>query len=130
MIDGIEPFYQQIADSIRESINASWETATIEVIFFPQSSEYVGEWFSSGTARPTGFGVDLKAMRAFRGLRELFRKSGNRLWCRAVFEMRSAGQFKMNWGYDDCDENGFARFDEQKQAERLRQIRMRQGQSS
>jgi hypothetical protein len=130
MIDGIEPFYQQIAESIQESINDHWEAATIEVIFFPQSSDYVGEWFSPGTARPTGFSVDLKAMRAFRGLRELFRKSGKRLWCRALFELRSNGQFKMSWGYDDCDENGFARFDEKEQAERLKQIRIRQGQSS
>ncbi|HWE95791.1 MAG TPA: immunity protein YezG family protein [Tepidisphaeraceae bacterium] len=130
MIEGIEPFYQQIGESIQGAISEPWQRAAVEAIFFPQSSKYLGEYFTAENAPPKGFPVDLKVIQSFRGLRELFKNAGKPLWCRARFELHSDGKFTMNWGYDDCDENGFAPFDEAKESERMRQARMRQGLAS
>jgi len=127
MIDGIEPFYRQIAEAIQEAISEPWQTAVVEAVFFSQSSNYVGEFVTSGGVRPKSFGVKLKAIRAFLGLRDPFKKAGKPVWCRAKFEIQSNGKFRMTWGYDDCDENGFAHFDEKRESERMRQIQLRQG---
>lgn len=130
MIDGIEQFYQQIAEAVAESIHEPWQTATVEAVFFPESITFVGEYSAENGSHPTGFEVGLKLIRAFRGLRELFRSTGKPVWCRAKFEMSCDGKFKMNWGYDGCDKDGFAPFDEEQEAERMKQIRIRQGLSS
>jgi hypothetical protein len=96
MIEGIEPFYRQIAESIQEAIPEPWESASLEVIFHPQSSTYDGEYFTTDNARPKSFGVELKLIRSFLGLRELFKNAGKPLWCRARFDLQSDGKFKMN----------------------------------
>ena len=33
--------------------------------------------------------------------------------CGGSFELQSEGEFKMTWGYENCDENGDTRFDEE-----------------
>lgn len=130
MIEGIEPFYQKIAEGIQAAILEPWQSATVEVIFFSQSSNYEGEFINGSEPHPKGFEIGFAIIRPFLELRELFKKAGKPLWCRARFELSPDGKFKMNWGYDDCDENGFAPFDEKKESERQRQRRLRLGSSS
>ncbi|MBL8816783.1 MAG: hypothetical protein JNL58_12185 [Planctomyces sp.] len=42
----------------------------------------------------------------------LFKGAGKPLWGRASFELTSNGKFNMKWGYEDCDNDGYAIFDE------------------
>jgi|SRR5579871_3143746 len=130
MIDGIEPLYLQIAEGIRSSIHEPWQTATVDAVFFSENIRFAGEYFATEGGRPKSFGVGLNIIRPFRSLRELFKSAGKPLWCRACFEIRADGKFKMNWIYDGCDEDGFAPFDEAKEAEEFKQRQGRQGGSS
>jgi hypothetical protein len=46
-------------------------------------------------------------------MRILFVQAGKVPWGRARFEILSSGQFNLQLSYDDCDERGFARFDDE-----------------
>ncbi len=122
MIDGIEPFYQQIAESIEEAISEKWTTAKMDVVFFSDASEYTGEYTRAVDGVARGFATTSAGERAFRELRRLFKECAQPAWGRACFELQANGTFNMKWGYDDCDENGFAGFDEE---EKLRRIEER-----
>jgi hypothetical protein len=111
MIDGIEAHYQTIADSIVEVIGEPWTRAWIDAIFFSESIEFTGGYVGED-ARPRSFGPKRPARNAIREIRELFRRAGKPLWGRTHFELHSDGKFDMTWSYDDCDEDGNARFDE------------------
>ncbi len=118
MIPGIEPLFQQIAESIESAIPEGWDTAKMEAVFFPESSQYTGEYTRASDGVARGFATTLAGERAFREIRKLFTESDPRVWGRASFELRSNGTFNMKWGYDNCDEDGFARFDEKEELRR------------
>jgi hypothetical protein len=118
MIDGIESLFQMIAESIQDAIPENWDTATMDVIFYPGSSIYLGEYTRKADGAPRSFGTTKSGERAFRELRNKFKESGKQLWGQAYFELHSDGKFDMKWGYDDCDENGDTRFDEEKEFKR------------
>ncbi len=117
MIEGIETVYQQIADSIDESIHEPWSVAWMEGVFFTEHTSYSAEYQPQAGGPPKSFASGRNGRRAFERLRELFKNAGKPLWCRARFELHSNGKFNMNWNYEDCDQNGFARFDEQAELE-------------
>jgi hypothetical protein len=118
MIDGIEPFYQRIAESMAAALPEEWSAAKFEAIFYPDCSVYEAEYVrqTDGVARsfePTNDGP-----RAFRELRSLFQQAGQQVWGRATFELAPDGTFNMRWGYDDCDTNGHCPFDEDEELRR------------
>ena len=125
MVEGIEPLYQRIAESIAQSIDGPWTTAWMDAIFFPGHNFYSGEYVSPGSGKHKSFDTDIAAERGFKEIRQLFKRAGKPLWCSARFELHSDGKFKMDWGYEDCDENGFAKFDEEKEAKRMKELRDR-----
>jgi hypothetical protein len=125
MIDGIEPLYRTIAESITATLQRPWATAWIDVIFFPDHVFYSGEFVAIENTPPKSFPTCVEGESAFEQLRELFKAARKPLWCRARFELHSDGRFKMNWGYDDCDADGFAHFDEQKELNRMKALRDR-----
>lgn len=122
MMEGIEALYQQIAESIQQAIPEPWSVAWMEAIFFTEHISYFAEYIPDKGCMPKSFATGRLGRRAFEEMRELFRQSGKPLWCRVRFEIHSGGKFNMKWGYDDCDENGFARFDEQVELERKRKL--------
>lgn len=111
MIQGIEVYYQQIADAISDAIPEDWATALMEVTFHDGSIDYHGEYTRSVDGVPRSFGTPRIARDAFKDIRSLFKQSGKPLWGSATFNLDSNGQFNMKWNYDDCDENGYARYD-------------------
>jgi hypothetical protein len=120
MIEGIEPLYQQIADSIQDAIEEPWSSAWIDAIFYSEHTRYSGEYLVEG-GTPQSFPTTLEGERAFERIRELFIQAGKPVWCRARFEIHADGRFNMNWGYDDCDEHGYAIFDEEAELKRMRE---------
>ncbi len=123
MIDGIEQFYQRIAESVQENIPEPWFTAWIDAIFFSDHAFYSGEYMTDEGCSPKSFATGREARRAFVDLRDLFKQARQPVWCKARFMIQSNGQFNMKWHYDDCDENGFARFDEETELKRMRALR-------
>ena len=113
MIDGIDQYYQQIAQHIENAIPDNWETAQLVATFFPQCSEYLGEYKRKPDGVERGFPVNNATGKIFRQLRKAFKESGKPPWGKAVFLLNESGEFKMNWLYDDCDENGNQIFDEE-----------------
>ena len=111
MIEGIETYYQRIGESISEFMPEDWVTARINSVFYAGHRRYDGEYIDHQGGLHS-LEVPRHAVDAFEELHELFTRSGTRIWCSAQFELQSDGQFKMGWGYDNCDENGFATFDE------------------
>lgn len=111
MIEGIEPLYRQIAESIQEAIPEDWTTAKMEAIFYPQSSIYCGEYTRKADGKARDFGTTRVGERAFRDLRKRFKEAGKPLWGQACFELHADGRFHMKWGYDNLDENGDTVFD-------------------
>jgi hypothetical protein len=118
MIDGAEMLYQQIADSIQEAITEQWSSAIMEAIFHPGCSTYLGEYTRAVDGVSRSFATPRNGERAFRELRKKFKEAGRPLWGRANFELQSTGKFNIKFSYDDCDENGNARFDEQEELKR------------
>jgi hypothetical protein len=125
MIEGIEPLYQRIADSMTAALPEGWATAKYEAIFYPGASAYDAEYVRQVDGVARGFAPTKDGPRAFRELRALFRQAGRPVWGRASFELRPDGTFKVQWGYDDCDANGDCRFDEDEEVRRLEARRYR-----
>jgi Protein of unknown function, DUF600 len=120
MIEGIEAFFQQIANSIQNAIAEEWALAWVESTFFTEHVRFEAEYLPYAGAPSKSFSIDSDGRGAFCEIRERFKQAGKKLWCRTRFQIESDGRFDMFWGYDDCDENGFARFDEASELERLR----------
>lgn len=125
MIDGIDAFYQQIADSIQEAIPEEWSSAKFEAIFHAEGSSYSGEYIRSIDGKLRSFGTTSQGERTFRELRKKFKESGMPLWGQACFEIESSGDFQMKWGYDNLDENGDTRFDADEERRRQEESRLR-----
>ena len=112
MVPGIEEFYQIIGSSIVAAIPEKWTHAKMYAVFYSDHILYDGEYLLlNGEKR--SFSTPIEAERAFRRIRELFKEAQQPLWCRASFELTPEGKFSTKWGYDDCDEKGFARFNEE-----------------
>jgi hypothetical protein len=118
MIDGIEAFYQRIADSMTAELPEGWSTARIDAVFFPRSSRYEAEYVRQPDGLSRSFSPTLDGGKAFREIRKALKAAGKDLWGRASFELRPDGTFNMRWGYDDCDANGDALFDEEQERRR------------
>lgn len=118
MIEGIERFYQQIADSIQDAIPEEWDAAKMEAIFFPGSSTYFGEYVRKADGKARDFPTSPAAESAFREIRRGFKKAGKKAWGQATFELYPDGRFNMAWGYENCNENGDTRFDEKEEMRR------------
>jgi hypothetical protein len=101
MIDGIETFYQRIAESMIEAIPEEWSSAVFEAIFFPEGSTYEAEYVRKADGKARSFSPADDGDKAFRQLRKKFKDAGKPLWGKARFEMRPDGTFNMNWVYDD-----------------------------
>ena len=110
VIEGIEKVYEEIANSMVERLPERWFTAWFDAVFFPDHEFYSGEYISSEGDRASSFPTNRRGQLALRQLRDMFERANRPLWCRVRFELHSTGKFNMNWGYDDCDENGFAKF--------------------
>ena len=127
MIEGIEPYYQTIADSIAEQVPGPWSMAWVDAVFFSEhicfTGVYVPRDATGAETKPKSFATDVPAEEAIEEIRELFRLAGEPVWGRAHFELRSDGGFNMTWSYEDCDENGCARFDEEAEKKRMKELR-------
>jgi hypothetical protein len=55
MIDGLEPLFQQIADSMQEAIPEDWVTAQFEAIFYPDGSTYEAEYTRRADGKARSF---------------------------------------------------------------------------
>jgi hypothetical protein len=119
MIPGIEPLYQEIAESMLASIPEEWSTATFDVLFFSHSTAFEAEYTRKADGLARSFAPPRNGRRAFQRLRQLFKDAGKPLWGRATFELRPDGQFNIKWGYDNCDAQGNALFDEDEEVRRL-----------
>lgn len=113
MIEGIEPLYQAIGEAVQASIEDEWVTAVVEATFYTEHVHFHSYYTTQAGSEPKDFELTAPGCTAFLDVRDLFRNAGKPLWCRARFEMDAEGKFKMDWGYDDCDENGFAHFREE-----------------
>ena len=125
MIDGIESFYRRIAKSITEAIQEDWVTAKMDAIFYSDGSTYFGEYVSEADGKARDFGTTSDGEREFRSLREEFSQTGQPLWGQACFELRSDGKFSMQFGYNNCDQNGDTNFDEEEELKRFEERRKR-----
>ncbi len=125
MISGIEPLYQQIAESIQEAIPEEWATAKMEAIFYPGSSTYFGEYTRLADGRLRDFGTSRSGEQAFREIRKKFKEAGKKPWGQVAFELHSDGRFNMKLGYDGCDENGDTIFNEEEERKRHEERRNR-----
>lgn len=119
MLEGIEHIYEKIAISIQDSIQEEWENATMEAVFYPSAIQYTGEYTRASDGVARDFKTDRRGERAFRELRQLFKDAGKPLWGRAIFELTSNGKFNMKWGYEGCDKDGNAIFDEESELRKL-----------
>lgn len=105
MIEGIEEIYQRIAGALVDVLPDKWRVARIQAVFFPESSEYHGEYVTE-SGEEQDCEVTMEASRAFRDLRRKFKDAGQPLWGQAHFELFPTGKFNMKWGYENCDKNG------------------------
>jgi hypothetical protein len=129
MIEGIEPLYLEIAQSMVDAIPEEWSSARFEAIFFSGSSIYEAEYTRRSDGVVLSFQPTSAGSRALRQLRKKFKEAGKRLWGQARFELRPDGKFNMQWGYENCDDNGDTRFDEEAELQRSEQRRLRLTQS-
>ena len=67
MIEGIETVYQQIADSIDESIHEPWSVAWMEGVFFTEHTSYSAEYKPQAGGPPKSFASGRNGRRASKG---------------------------------------------------------------
>lgn len=113
MIDGIEQYYREIAQAMLAAIPEEFSTAKYEAIFYEGSSQYEAEYLRKTDGVAISFQPAAEGGRALRQLRKKFKEAGQPVWGQATFELRPDGKFNMKWGYDNCDENGNTRFNEE-----------------
>ena len=113
MIDGIEPCYKQIAQSITDAISEAWTTAKVTAVFYSDSISFYAEYAREADGVIRSFALDMPGTRAFRQVRRLFKDAGQPLWGKAHFVLEENGRFNMNWSYDNCDEHGDTLWDEE-----------------
>jgi hypothetical protein len=118
MIPGSEELLKAIAKSMIETIPEQWSSAQFDVIFFPDHSLYEAEYKRKVDGVSRGFSPAPEGARAFRRLRQLFREAGKPLWGTATLTLKPKGKFNISWGYDNCDKDGDALFDEVKELQR------------
>ncbi len=119
MIEGIEQFYQEVADSIQDAIPEEWVTARMEGVFYRDSILYLGEYTRKADGVARSFTTNEQGRSAFKGIRELFENAEQSLWGRAIFELNAEGKFDMKLVYDDCDEDGYAIYDEERESKEI-----------
>jgi len=122
MIEGIEPLYQRIADAITSALPETWHRAWMDAIYYPDNMLYHSSYQATESGECDGIETTRDARRAFDEMRVLFVNTGKVPWGRARFEILSTGKFNLQLSYDDCDERGFARFDEAAEREWHRQV--------
>lgn len=105
MIPGIEDFYQLVASEMVNEIPGPWRQATIEVIYYPKSSDYHGEYVTD-SGKDRSFPMSEATRLAVDELRRKFQSSGQRVWGQFSFKLLADGTFNVKWGYDNCLENG------------------------
>lgn len=125
MIEEIEELYQQIAESMESAIPEEWASAKFEAIFYAGSSTYEAEYVRKCDGVARSFQPSDEGDSAFRKLRKMFKQAGQPQWGQACFELWPNGKFDMKWGYENCDENGDTRFDEQQELRRHEERRKR-----
>src|SRR5262249_19727714 len=84
MIPGIEPLYQELAESMLASIPEEWSTATFDVLFFSHSTVFEAEYTRQADGLARSFAPPRNGHRAFQRLRQLFKDAGKPLWGRAT----------------------------------------------
>jgi len=118
MIEGIEQLYQEIAQAMIATLFEEWSSAKFEAIFYPTSSVFEAEYIRSVDGKARSFAPLDSGIEAIEQVRQLFQDAGRPLWGRASFELLPNGQFSMTFGYDGCDADGNAIFDEDQEVER------------
>ena len=111
MIEGIEKYYQIIANAVNHSILEDWKAAKLDAIFYDGSITYHAEYTREEDGKLRSLVTTAESDRAFRDVRKLFKETGKPLWGQACFELEATGRFNMKFGYDNCDENGDTHFD-------------------
>jgi len=117
MVENIEQLYQTIADLIVDNVpEEGWVDAKVKAVFHPGSISLRSDYMSTSRGGRRSFDSDkgFEMFQAFRDMRKLFKDAGKPLWGRAVFYLEPDGKFKMDFDYDDCDENGNAIYDSEK----------------
>src|SRR5262245_2593398 len=101
-----------------DGIPEEWSTAEYHAIFHPDGSTYEAEYVRQVDDLPRGFQPAGNSSKIIRELRQRFREAGQPLWGRVWFTLRPDGTFNVRWGYEDCDANGNAIFDEETEVQR------------
>jgi len=97
MIEGIEKYYQTIANAMNDAIPEEWTSASITAIFYEDSITFRAEYTRSTDGKIRSFETTMESDRAFRDLRKLFKASGKPVWGQAVFNLTYDGKFNMKW---------------------------------
>jgi hypothetical protein len=125
MIDGAERYFEEIANCMVGEITEEWSFANLEAIFFSASIAFEAEYVRSADGKTRSFAPNVSGLRAIMHLRQKFRDAGKAVWCRVRFKLQADGKFDIDWGYDDCDANGNAIYDEEREYRRLEARRIR-----
>jgi hypothetical protein len=118
MIDGIESYYQRIANSITECIPEEWSVATLHAMFYEDGSTYEAEYARQKDGKAIGLATSSDGSRAIRDMRKAFRLAGQPVWGQLLFVLRADGTFNCKWSYEGCDANGDLPFDEEEKIRR------------
>ena len=106
MVEGIEKYFQQLAEAAQEAIQEEWSKLRIESEHYPEFfQEYCEYWKESGGVENTFSSVAIS--RCLIEMRQLFKEAEKPLWGRFIFELDNKGDFEVDFDFDNCDENGF-----------------------
>ena len=114
MLPGLEPLFQEIADSMVAAIPEEWSTARVEAIYFSDSSVYEAEYTRKADGVPRDFETPEQCLDAFdvRRDNDLSTPDSRCGGGPCLNSNQVDGTFRVKWGYDDCDANGDTIFDE------------------
>lgn len=119
MLPGFEGLFQEIATMMADAIDEEWSTAHAYAVFYPGCTVSEGEYARKADGVPRGLDLPFEFREAADRLRRLFREAGRPVWGRFDFTLQPDRRFDVKWGYDSCDEQGDAIFDEDAEVQRI-----------
>src|SRR5215208_1670959 len=95
----LEDIYQEIADSIVESISDNWSKAIVTAEIEDDHGTLQCEYQKTSRSSFVSFDCEYKMYKAFKELRAVFQEEGKQPWSKAEFTLKSDGTFNLSFEY-------------------------------
>jgi hypothetical protein len=97
----LESLYQQIVQTIDQSIPERWQSASVDILIQDTVVTASGTYIAQRDCAEHSFPVVGSLNRMFMEMRQIIKKDNQNLWSTAHFTVNNKGKFTVEFGYSD-----------------------------